>query len=504
MIKYTPTAEQAAIIHAAMTSSEGLLIEALAGAAKTTTLKMVAHAIPPVMTLCLAFNKKIAEDMKKAMPSHVECSTLNSLGHRAWGKALGRRLTLNKDKIHFILGELITNIPSRADRGEAYAEMNSIKKAVSRAKLTGFIPERTIKSGGIKSTYTSDANFFEELSDELFEPLSPEAENLVIETLNRSISQAMEGKIDFDDQVYMPTLFGASFTRYPLVLVDEVQDLSMLNHLMLQRVAGSPARLIAVGDRWQSIYGFRGACPDSMDRLQRTFNLRTMQLSTSFRCPRAVVQLAQTRAPNMRAPEWAEEGSITHHETWDHQTIAEGSFILCRNNAPLFSAALYLLKNKRAVAVQGRDIGPGLIKLLKKLAGSDESLSTKAVHAAINTWLDQSLTKAKPSQEEALHDRADCLRVFADAGKNLGEAIAYAEHTFAAEGSIQLMSIHKAKGLEADTVYHLDSWRIPSKYTDPDDAKAMAQELNLQYVATTRTKKELHFIDTTTRKDKAS
>jgi hypothetical protein len=48
---------------------------------------------------------------------------------------------------------------------------------------------------------------------------------LIDSVLTDSIRLAYEGQIDFDDQIYMPTLFGGTFPRFPLVMVDEAQDL---------------------------------------------------------------------------------------------------------------------------------------------------------------------------------------------------------------------------------------------------------------------------------------
>lgn len=55
------------------------------------------------------------------------------------------------------------------------------------------------------------------------------------------------------------------------------------------------------------------------------------------------------------------------------------------------------------------------------------------------------------------------------------------------------MSGHKSKGLEWASVFHLDPWRIPSPFSRKGEA--LEQELNLEYVITTRTKSELTLID---------
>src|SRR5690606_36910826 len=102
MTTFTPTEEQAACIEAARSTTDNLIISALAGAAKTSTLVMISEAVR-TPTLCLAFNKRIAAEMKQRLPSHCEAMTLNSLGHRVWGRSIGRRLVVNTRKNYEIL-----------------------------------------------------------------------------------------------------------------------------------------------------------------------------------------------------------------------------------------------------------------------------------------------------------------------------------------------------------------------------------------------------------------
>jgi superfamily I DNA/RNA helicase len=122
--------------------------------------------------------------------------------------------------------------------------------------------------------------------------------------------------------------------------------------------------------------------------------------------------------------------------------------------------ALLLFVAGRGVSIVGSDVGPGLVKVLKKLG--PESMRQFQVMDAIDDWEEARGTKAK--SKESVADRAECLRVFAEHGDTLSAAVAYAEHLFKSQGTIQLLSGHKSKGLEWNTVYHLDPWRIPSKY----------------------------------------
>ena len=117
-------------------------------------------------------------------------------------------------------------------------------------------------------------------------------------------------------------------------------------------------------------------------------------------------------------------------------------------------------------------------------------MDQKDVLNAIDVWEQEKLRKSRNAA--AATDKAECLRVFASFGPTLGAAIGYAEHIFAAQGPVQLLSGHKSKGLEWDTVYHLDPHRVPSPFAK--EGEALEQELNVRYVIETRAKKELFFI----------
>lgn len=476
-VEFRPTDEQSAIINEAVSSSDSILVSALAGAAKTTTLTLIAKALPKVPILSLAFNKRIAEEMKTRLPENTLSKTINSVGHSIWSNAIGkRRLIVNAKKSYELLRMKVDDLRG-ADKSDAYDKFSDTLRAISSAKMSGYIPDGMFPN--IKRLITTQ-DFFDSLDEEV-------RYDLVDEVLLTSIKQAYDGTIDFDDQVYMSTLFGGQFPSFPLVLIDEAQDLSLMNHEFLSKLVTK--RIIAVGDRNQSVYAFRGAATNSMDLLKQRFAMKEMELSISFRCPIEVVKLAQKRAPRMQWPEWAKPGTIRSPSEWSAHDIPENAAIVCRNNAPLFSCALRLLSLGRGVRLVGTDLGPQLIKTLKRLG--PETLSREEVLVAITKWEADRLRKGRSAASTS--DKADCLRVFAGFGENLSAAIAYAEHLFAAGGSISLMSIHKAKGLEFDSVYFLDPWRIPSKYAQSENE--LEQERNLNYVAVTRAKSELNFVN---------
>jgi hypothetical protein len=251
-------------------------------------------------------------------------------------------------------------------------------------------------------------------------------------------------------------------------------------------------RLIAVGDPYQSIYGFRGAVQSGMEKLRDTFSMKDMKLSVSFRCPRSIIRRAWSRVPDMRWPEWAVEGSVVDLPTLSYADIEDGAAIICRNNAPLFSLGFRLIANGRGIQLVGADIGPGLVKILRKLG--PESMTQEEATIALHKWKTEALRKAK--SPGTVEDKEECLAIFIAQGPTLSAAIAYAEHLFKQSGPIQLLSGHKSKGLEWDYVYHLDPWRIPSRFVFSESD--MEQELNVRYVIETRAKKTLYLVNAET------
>lgn len=474
------TEEQVAIIEFTRDNpGRCVLVNALAGSAKTSTLRFLAKYLTVIPTLSVAFNKRIVDELVKVLPPNIKPSTVNSVGHRAWGSQIGKKLLLDTKKNADIIKMLMEPM-KRWEQSDVWDVFGDLVKAMSKAKLSGYVPATSIAS---KSLLTE-----EEFFDTLDEPPDSWFISLVNRALAESIKRAYGGLIDFDDQIYMPTLFGGVFPSFPRIFVDEAQDLSNINHAMIDRLMNPGTQLIAVGDPWQSIYGFRGAVTASMARLKERYNMHELTLSVSFRCPIQVIKKAHGRVPHMKWPAWAVEGTVESLEQWSAKDIPDHAAIICRNNAPLLSCALALLKEGRGVHLVGTDLGPQLIKALKKFG--DMSMSQERVFEAIASWERERMRKGR--NEAVIADKAECLRVFAGFGPTLGAAVAYAEHIFSAKGPIQLMSGHKSKGLEFDVVYHLDPQRIPSPWAK--EGEALEQELNVRYVIETRPRKELYLV----------
>lgn len=472
MTDFSPTAEQQAILAAATETKDNILISALAGAAKTSTLVLIAEALRKTQILTLAFNVRIKDEMKTRLPPNCDCLTLNGLGHRALSDYLGKRLTLDTKKTYRILSGLIDGLPNKKEKSQAFDSFSDIMKAIDFGKSCGYIPSGHFSQA---KALMNDDEFFACLDEE---PTALE-EQLIIEATNISIKEALQGIIDFGDQLLIPTVFPASFPYYPLVLVDEAQDLSALNHAMLRKVA--KRRLIAVGDECQSIYGFRGAHQDSMGLLRKSFSMARFHLTISFRCPTSIVEAARWRAPAMQYPDWAKPGEVATLSTWSIDDIPSGDVaIICRNNAPLFQMAIRMLRDGRYPELVGNELGKSLVRQLKKLGGP-ESTRAEALEA-LSSWREAKLLKSRDPAR--VHDYAECLRVFILEGETLQEACEYANRVLEVAGPTKLMTGHKSKGLEFNHVIILDQDLINLD---------RQQEKNLLYVMQTRSKNILQY-----------
>lgn len=472
---FTPTPEQEAIVAAAVGTSDNLIINALAGAAKTSTLVLIAKALMPLSILCLAFNKKIAEEMKERLPPNCQAMTLNSLGHRVWGEAIGRRLQISPSKVGDLVKTAIADLQLDRDEEKALWEaFPDLIRTISFGKACGYLPTGYRPERGGRGLM-DDGEFFAHYE----EKLSPLEQDLVRSVTIASLDAAWQGNCDYDDQIYMPTIFGAVFPRFPLVLIDEAQDLSALNHATLRKLAKK--RLIAVGDPCQAIYGFRGAHEESMELLAESFKMKSLFLTVSFRCPIKIVEHARFRAPSMQYPTWAKEGAVSRLGLWSISDLPEDAVILCRNNAPLFAMAIKLLKHGRYPQLVGNDIGKGLLAIMKKFG--DGRMAQSEALDRVTTWEETKVSKSR--NPGPIRDRAECMRIFLAQGKTLGDAIAYAEHIFNSMGPIKLMTGHKSKGLEFDNVFILNRDLLGDE----------GQERNLRYVMITRSKSTLTYID---------
>ena len=109
--------------------------------------------------------------------------------------------------------------------------------------------------------------------------------------------------VDFDDLIVVPVrLLGEDpglrerwQNRVAHLLVDEYQDTNTAQYQMLRYLVGPTARFTVVGDDDQSIYAWRGARPENLQRLQQDFpHLRVIKLEQNYRSTGYILKAANT------------------------------------------------------------------------------------------------------------------------------------------------------------------------------------------------------------------
>lgn len=481
-------------------SNGSAVVIAVAGSGKTTTIIEAAKRLSPQLSCAfVAFNKSIAEGLKTKLPAHVRSSTLNSLGFGAWRRHIGEHantIRVDGNKTRTLAQDIIP--PQHyALYGKSMPRLIGIAKAIGVVPIDldgtygGLVDDDESVWSDIVDTYSLD---FEADMD------NPDHVAGLVRyaraILRQSITVA-EHLIDFDDQLYMPVITGARFWQNDIIFVDEAQDLNRIQRVMLRRALRSNGRLIAVGDPNQAIYGFRGADHTAIDMIKEDFRAVELPLTISYRCPKAVVAEARRWVSHITSHESAAEGTVQTLARYTSDTFGPTDVIVCRNTKPLIGLAYEILRDGVACKVRGRDIGAGLISLIKKFKTNDLDQFDDKFNAYVAKKTMDWLAKGKDDLAQRLQDQYDTIMIFVTnltPGATVADLMASIERLFTDNGPqvLTLSTIHKAKGLEWRRVFILDPDLMPSKYAKTEGAKQ--QERNLQYVAATRAKSDLTYI----------
>jgi ATP-dependent DNA helicase Rep len=128
--------------------------------------------------------------------------------------------------------------------------------------------------------------------------------------------------VDFDDLIRLPVRLLRSDAqaaqrwreRLRYLLVDEYQDTNASQYELLRLLAGPRSAFTAVGDDDQSIYGWRGATLENLERLGRDYpGLRIIKLEQNYRSSQRILEAANrliARNPKLYPKSlWSELGA---------------------------------------------------------------------------------------------------------------------------------------------------------------------------------------------------
>ncbi len=492
---------QQAIFDAIVDGNGNGVIEAVAGSGKTSTMvealmrwKLAHHTLPAIF---VAFNKSIATELQAKVPAGVDAATLHSVCCKAIYRAF-KGIKVDDQKLHSYTKQTVEDHSGYSLTGRDRETAYNIAEDLGRVY------------GLLKGTMTdlNDVNKVEDVVAAYALTLKVPALSLPLLPKLDKVMREDTTRMSFDEMLSFIIDHGLSLNyRYDLVCVDESQDMNLLQIAILKKLVKPKGRLWAVGDTHQSIYAFRGADQEAMNRIRTEFAVPSeneLPLSITYRCPQAVVKAAQEYVGHIQAADGAPIGAVVHSEPkqWGAtlmNMIPGESMAICRGNAALVGCALHLIKHGRKATVRGRDIGKGLQKLLRDLSRKHDG-SIKGLIEALESYRNRETirfaAKKQNNQIQMLDDKCDTILVLLDNVDRVSDLDRAIEEIFADDQrqGVCFSSIHKSKGLEADTVVWLRpelSSFIADKCLEKGDVSGAQQEENLSYVAITRAKKTL-------------
>jgi DNA helicase-2/ATP-dependent DNA helicase PcrA len=489
-----------------------------AGSGKTTTItrriasQVASGAVRSDQILAVTFTDKAAAEMRTRLErlgvAGVEARTFHSAAlsqlRRARGDAPGRILSTKA----LLLRQIGNTLPPPY----RFRPAGDLATEVEWAKNRRLTPQ----------TYRSGLGTHEP-------PIPADLMATVFREYERR--KQASGLIDFEDLLELAVRMyeedewavAALRERYAAFTVDEYQDVNLLQQSLLELWLGPRDDLCAVGDDYQSIYGFTGASPEWLLGLATSYPHATVvRLEENYRSSPQVLALANRLVPKLGGAEKSLRATRPEGPEPELRGFGspedEGAWILQRVRAlhaegvPYEEMAVLMRLNARSVdfeelfadaeipfqgaALLARD---GARQLLKGLRGAGfGSLAEEVRRVAVQ----QGLVEPVPDGvgERELVRQADLARLcklaeeFDDGTKTVQQWVEWLRARFdhGAQGGVHLLTLHRAKGLEFDAVFlpRVEEKELPCKPAMRVPAQ-LAEERRLLYVGITRARKHL-------------
>lgn len=465
---FPPTPEQSAAVDAFRTVAD-MVIQAGAGAGKTSTLKLLAQSAPHRQGVYIAYNRAIADDAAKSFPASVTCSTAHSLAYRAVGKHYRARLNSGRMPAQLVAQHL--GISDRVQLGTDVPEL--LPKHVARVAMDTVARFCRTADPELAPHHVPHVNGFD--SPAAHRALAALAFPYAVRVW-ADLQRVKGGTFPFTHDCYLKLW---QLTRPQLaadyVLLDEAQDADPV----IASIVGNQghAQRIAVGDSAQAIYEWRGAI-DAMSKWPG----QRLTLSKSFRFGEAVADEANRWLDVLDAPL-----RLTGHDPIPSivAPLVDADAILCRSNGGAMREVMRHIDTRRVALVGGGD-------QIKRLAYAAQDLKEgrRTDHpelAAFENWDD---VRDYVENDSAGSDLAVFVKLI---DTYQPRTIIGVVGRLANERDADLIvsTAHKAKGREWDHVKISDDFREPRRHDDGTQDPVRPEEARLAYVAVTRAKRQL-------------
>ncbi len=273
--------------------SQNMLVLAGAGSGKTRVLVhriawlIQAEGLSPFSILAVTFTNKAAREMRSRIEEMLAIGT-----HGMWVgtfHGLAHRLL----KAHW----QEAGLPQNFQILDSDDQLRLVKRICRELELDeGRWPPRQAqwfingqKDEGLRCAY-----------------LEPPGDDIYLQTMHRiyaayEIACERGGMVDFAELLLRahelwlknPELLAHYQQRFRHILVDEFQDTNTIQYAWLRVLAGDNIPVVAVGDDDQSIYGWRGAKIENIQRFSDDFkHSRTVRLEQNYRSTGVILQAA--------------------------------------------------------------------------------------------------------------------------------------------------------------------------------------------------------------------
>jgi hypothetical protein len=507
--KFPPTPEQNRIL-AAVATGRDVVIQAGAGAGKTSTLELIAAAHPAPILL-IVFGKDAQLDAAARMPRHVEARTFDSLGFAGAPRDMVDKFRAQRDAAWKSpqapvrkLVEVGAYLGLDTDPVEVTVELTQILdgKTVTRKETAALTPARAA-SAALRMIEKWCTTADPEITARHASDEGPQVAEAIVPVARRVwediLSPTGRIRVTNGHLTKMWALGAPDLTRPgtgprkppTMILVDEAQDTSPVVEAVMM---AQTVQMVAVGDSAQAIYGWRGAV-DFLAHIDVPDDCR-LPLTQSWRFGPEIAAVGNAFLALLHNPFFV-EGAGKPGRVLSPDTMYRPDAVLCRTNAGMLGEIQDLLKDQAKVAVPKgtRTDLDVLAQTVRWLMGGPTPSRVHDDLAAFGTWDEVGKAigqgEADPKAEK-IHDLVTSIGV--DGVEQIVAEIREIGEPGINDGRSHytvVTTAHKSKGAQWPRVKIGWDFPAPRQTKQGDWWEPGPEELKLAYVAVTRAQTEL-------------
>lgn len=472
-----------------------IIVNAFAGASKTTTIVEWCKQRPNMKILYLVFGKAMADEAKRIFKSYtnVEVRTTHSLAYRKFGIKYKHKLTTSY-------------------------------KAIDCSRDLGLYEDYDIANNVLSLFNKFLSSDYDKITDFVYDSLSHVKNKQKVQSLAKLCNELWSLSIDIQSDTPVTHDFYLKLYQmqhedlgksYDVLIIEEAQDSTMVVYDIFKSSVSCKNR-IAIGDKHQSIFGFRN-CVNLMQVVNDNFgNCTNLSLTGSFRInqPNADmcnILLGTFKHENNKMLGYNVNQKVFSGRNLNFQMDNIGQFnIIARNNATILAHAIEASQRGKWLYFEG-GVKSYTFQFYKDLYWFRATGNTyNAELRRFDSWAELN-QYANDAEDVELLSGINFINSYSKRVESLPDAIDKVfEYAIEDKNSASFCycTAHKSKGLTLDksTFIENDFLKLNGalstlndlienyKSTDVGERflKSIEQEINLLYVAITRAKGDLY------------